>query len=76
MGAKVDIETLDGNIVSLKIPEGTQNGDILKLRGKGMPFLQGRGYGDLYVEVGVQTPKRLSRKAKKLLEELKDELRD
>jgi len=76
MGAKVDIETLDGKVVTLKIPEATQNGDILKLRSKGMPYLQGRGYGDLFVEIQVETPKRLSRKARKLLEELKDELKE
>ena len=76
VGSKVEIQTIDGSYETLKIPEGTQNGDILKLRNKGMPYLQGRGKGDLYVEIHIKTPKKLSRKAKKLLEQLKDELKD
>lgn len=76
IGTKIDIETLDGSVEKLKIPEGTQNNDIFTIRGKGMPGLRGRGHGDLYVEMHVKTPKKLSRKAKKLLEELKDELKD
>jgi len=74
LGAKIDVETLDGSVEKLVVLEGTQNGDIFKIKGKGMPGLHGRGYGDLYVEVNVKTPTKFSRKAKKLLEELKDEL--
>ena len=58
----------------LKIPEGTQNGDLFKISNKGMPHLHGRGYGDLYVQAQIKTPKRLSRNVKKLLEQLKGEL--
>jgi len=76
LGAKVDVELLDGGIEKLKIPEGTQNGDVFRLSGRGMPNLRGRGYGDLYVEIKIKTPKKLSGKAKKLLEELSDELKD
>ena len=60
----------------LKIPEGTQNGDILKIRNRGMPDLHGRGRGDLYVEIHIKTPRKLSRKARKLLEELNNELEE
>ena len=74
IGTKTDIKTIDDDVEKLKIPEGSQNGDIIRLRGKGMPGLRGRGQGDLYVELSVKTPKKLSRKAKKLLEELKEEL--
>ena len=74
IGTKTNIKTIDGDVEKLKIPEGSQNGDIIRLRGKGMPGLRGRGQGDLYVELSVKTPKKLSRKAKKLLEELKEEL--
>jgi len=74
LGGKIDIETIDRNIGTLKIPEGTQNGDILKIKNKGMPYLNGRGFGDLFIEIYVKIPKRLNRKSKKLLEELKDEL--
>jgi molecular chaperone DnaJ len=76
LGTRVDIETLDGKVIDLKVPDGTQNGEVLKVRGKGMVGLHGRGQGDLYVEIHVKTPKKLSRRAKKLLEELKDELKE
>jgi molecular chaperone DnaJ len=76
LGGKIDIETIDGSIGSLKIPEGTQNGDILKIRNKGMPELHNRGFGDLYVVIQIKTPKKLNRKIRKLLEELKKELKE
>lgn len=72
LGSKIDVDTLSG-YEKLKILDGTQSGEIFKLNGKGMPRLHGRGYGDMYVEVHVKTPKRLSRKAKKALEELERE---
>ena len=61
-------------IEKVKIPPGTENGDIIKIKNKGMPSLRGRSYGDLYVNIKIKTPKKLTRKAKKLLEELKVEL--
>ena len=76
LGTKIEFKTLDGGVEKLRIPEGTQNGDIFKINKKGMPSLHGRGYGDLYLEVHVTTPKKLSRKAKKLLEDLNKELKD
>ena len=74
LGTKLEVETLEGKTETLKIPNGTQNGEIFKIRGQGMHSLQGRGKGDLYVEIKVKTPVRISRKAKKLLEELKEEI--
>lgn len=76
IGTKIDVVSIDGETGTLKIPDGAQNGDIFRIRGKGMPALRGRGHGDLYVEVNIKTPTRLSRRAKKLLEELNDELKD
>jgi len=73
LGGKIDVETLDGP-VELKIPAGTKTGTIHKLRGKGIQRLHGRGQGDHLVEVEIQTPKKVSRQAKKLLEELGGEL--
>ncbi|MDO8560648.1 MAG: molecular chaperone DnaJ [bacterium] len=72
LGAKVDLGTPDGKIV-MKIPEGTESGDILKVRGKGVPHLSGYGRGDLLIEIKVETPKKLSRKAKEMIEKLKEE---
>ncbi|HEC95212.1 MAG TPA: hypothetical protein ENI45_04520 [Thermoplasmatales archaeon] len=68
----MDIETIDGT-TRLKIPHGTPNGSLLRLKGKGMPRLRG-GYGDLFVKIQVEVPKKLSRKARKLIEELAREL--
>lgn len=76
LGTKIEVETINGKIEKLKIPEGTENGDIFRIRGKGMPGLRGRGQGDLFVEINVKTPKKLTRKARKLLEELKNELKE
>lgn len=75
LGTKIDIETIDGSIEKLRVPEGTQNGEVFRIRKKGMPFLHGRGYGDLYVEIHIDTPRKLSKKAKHLLEELNDEFK-
>jgi molecular chaperone DnaJ len=73
LGGKIEVETLDG-FEPLRIDEGTQPGAIYKLRNKGMPRLNGRGQGDMYVEIHIATPRNLSRKAKKLIEDLADEL--
>jgi molecular chaperone DnaJ len=69
LGDKIDIETVDGT-VKLKIPEGTESGTVFRLRGHGIPNLQGRGRGDHLVEVKIRTPKNLSRKQKEMLKEL------
>ena len=74
LGAKVEVETVDGTVI-LKIPEGTQSGKIFILKEKGVPELnRSNRRGDHLVEVIVRTPAKLSRRQKKLLEELKEEL--
>jgi molecular chaperone DnaJ len=75
LGTRINVETLSGKQETLKIPEGTQNGEIFKIKNSGMPSLNRRNTGDLYVEIHIQTPKNLSRNAKRLLEELKDEIK-
>ena len=76
LGTKIDVNTIDGRSGRLRIPEGTQTGSVFKIRGKGMPDIHGRGYGDLYVTIRIKTPKKLNRKTKRLLEELSDALKD
>lgn len=73
LGDKIEVPTL-GGWVNLKIPEAIESGTNIRLEGKGMPRLQKRGFGDMIVRVKIKTPKRLSRKAKELLEELKKEI--
>ncbi len=69
LGAEIRIPTLEGESV-LKVPEGTQTGTSFRLRQKGVPVLNGRGRGDLYVEVKVQTPAKLTKRQRELLQEL------
>jgi molecular chaperone DnaJ len=69
LGAEVRVPTLDGEHL-LKIPEGTQSGKEFRMRGKGVPVLNGHGKGDLIVRVVVQTPTRLSKRERDLLQEL------
>jgi molecular chaperone DnaJ len=72
LGATVDVPTLDG-AKPLQIVRGTQPGDVIRVRGLGMPEVRGRGVGDLHVHMHVEVPKTLSPKAESLLRELADE---
>ncbi|MCU0609536.1 MAG: molecular chaperone DnaJ [Chitinispirillaceae bacterium] len=72
LGGSKEIDTIDGK-VSLKIPAGTQSDKIFRLKGKGLPALHGREHGDQLVRVHVQTPERLTRTQKELLEKLQAE---
>lgn len=71
LGAKVTVETVHG-LVTLSIPEGTQPGQVFRIRGKGLPLLGTQRLGDHYVKVEVEIPKKLSRAERKLLEEWVD----
>ena len=75
-GGSVDVPSPGGGKIRISISAGTQNGKRFRLRGKGMPILQGRGYGDLYVEAEVETPINLSNKQKKMLAEFHESLED
>ena len=70
LGATVEVPTLDGGTTKLHIPEGTQSGSVLKIRGQGIPVLGGRGRGDLHVLVRVVVPKHLTAEQRKLFEQL------
>jgi len=60
LGAEFEIPGIDGP-VNIKIPEGTQNGRDVRVRGRGMPYLNEKGHGDLIVKVVVQIPRKLNR---------------
>ncbi len=66
LGAQLDVPTLDGP-VKMKVPEGTQNGKVFRLKGKGIPHLQANGRGDQHVRVVVETPQNLNGKQRELL---------
>ena len=73
LGGEVDIPTIEGTKVKIKIEPGTQPGKTLRLRGKGLPAVQGYGYGtgDLIVQIGVYIPENLSREEKETIEKLR-----
>ena len=70
LGGSYGVETLDGN-VEIKIPAGISHGEMLRVKEKGVPTERGRG--DFMVRVSIETPKKLSRKAQKLVEQLRGE---
>jgi len=70
LGAEVSVPTLEGP-VAMKIPAGTQPGAVLRLRGRGMPSLRGRGVGDQLVTVRVEIPTRLSPRQRSIIEDFK-----
>ena len=74
LGVEKEITTLDHKTIILKIPAGTDSGEIFRLRGKGIKHFNTAGFGDLYVTVKIKTPKNISRKAKELLEDLQKEI--
>ncbi len=69
MGAEIHVPTMEGEHV-LKIPDGTQPGAAFRIKHKGVPVLNGHGRGDLYVQVRVQIPAKLSKRQRELLQEL------
>lgn len=74
LGGSVEIPTIDGSRVRVKIEPGTQPGKALRLRNKGLPAVQGygRGNGDMVVNISVYVPKTLTQKEKKALEEMRE----
>jgi molecular chaperone DnaJ len=69
LGGAFDVPTIDGGKTKVKVPEGTQSGRRFRLQGKGMPVLRSKQMGDMYVQVIVETPQKLSKRQKDLLAE-------
>lgn len=76
LGVEKEITLLDHKTIILKIPAGTDSGEIFRLRGKGIKHFNTVGFGDLYVTVKIKTPKNISRKTKELLEDLQREIKE
>ena len=70
LGQTIEIPTITGK-AKIKVEPGTQSGKILRLKGKGLPVLQGYGSGDMFVHINVWTPKKVSKDEKEILEKLR-----
>jgi len=73
LGDEIEMQTLEGTKLLLKVPEGTESGKIIKISNKGIPHFSNGGRGNLYVELIIKTPKKVSKSQKELLEKLKQE---
>tara|TARA_B100000686_G_scaffold172797_1_gene179970 strand:+ start:448 stop:1590 length:1143 start_codon:yes stop_codon:yes gene_type:complete len=71
LGTTVEVPTIDGGKAKVKIPPGTQNGKQFRLKGKGMPMMRNRNYGDLYIRATTEVPVSLTKEQKNLLEQFK-----
>jgi molecular chaperone DnaJ len=73
LGGGFEVPTIDGGKTKVKVPEGTQSGRRFRLSGKGMPVLRARESGDMYVQVIVETPQKLTKRQKELLQEFEQQ---
>jgi molecular chaperone DnaJ len=69
LGGELEVPTVDGNKTRVKVPEGTQSGRRFRIHGKGMPVLRAKQMGDMYVQVLVETPQKLTKRQRELLGE-------
>lgn len=68
-GCTLELPTIDGNTVRQVVPEGTQNQTVFKIKNYGVPYINGRGRGDMYIRVLIEVPRNLNKKQKELLAE-------
>ncbi|WP_075216904.1 molecular chaperone DnaJ [Mongoliimonas terrestris] len=73
LGGGFDVPTVDGEKTRVRVPEGSQTGKQFRLKGKGMPVMRSRDFGDMYIAVVVETPQSLTRRQRELLEEFERE---
>lgn len=69
LGGKIEVPSIDGKTIELNVPEGTESGQVFRMKGHGVPYLGAYGKGDQHVVIRVEIPKKLSKKQRELLEE-------
>jgi len=69
LGGEFEVPSVDGGKTRVKVPEGTQTGKQFRLKGKGMPVLRTHNFGDMYVQIVVETPRNLTKRQRELMEE-------
>ncbi|OLP52639.1 molecular chaperone DnaJ [Rhizobium rhizosphaerae] len=72
LGGTFDVQTLDGSKSRVSVPEGTQAGKQFRLKGKGMPVLRSSQVGDLYIQIQIETPQKLTKRQRELLKEFEE----
>ena len=72
LGGEIEVETIDDKKLSVRVPAGTQVGEKLRVRGHGMPTGRASSFGDLYIEIGIVVPTKLTEKQKKILTEFSE----
>ena len=77
LGTETEIKTLDGSLEKISVPSGTSHGQVLKVKGKGMPKVNSalNVKGDLYVHVFIEIPTKLTEKQRELIKELAEEMK-
>ena len=73
LGDEIEVPVIEGTKILFKVPAGTESGKIFRIAGKGIPNFSGRSRGNMYVELEVKTPNKLTKRQKELLENLKEE---
>jgi molecular chaperone DnaJ len=73
LGGSIKVPSIDGKLVDISIPAGTQNDARFKLKNKGIPYIKSSRYGDMYVKVNVEVPIKINKRQRELLEELEKE---
>ncbi|PTW62785.1 molecular chaperone DnaJ [Breoghania corrubedonensis] len=72
LGGQFEVPTVDGGKTRVKVPEGTQTGKQFRLKGKGMPVMRSTQFGDMYIQVTVETPQNLTKRQRELLQEFEE----
>lgn len=72
LGGQFEVATLDNSKSRVKVPEGTQTGKQFRLKDKGMPVMRANDFGDLYIQVAVETPQKLTKRQRELLQEFEE----